>query len=60
MTTVSNTASGDASLPLNIVTSRWDVADGHTLEAVSDDPEDPYFATDLFLTPQNGVWRVFR
>ena len=32
MTTVSNTASGDASLPLNIVTSRWDVADGHTLE----------------------------
>ncbi len=36
------------------------LTDGHTLEAVSEDPEDPYFATDLFLTQQGGVWRVFR
>jgi hypothetical protein len=36
------------------------IADGYTVEAVSDDAEDNYFATDLFLTQTGGVWRVFR
>jgi hypothetical protein len=33
---------------------------GYALEALSDAPEDNVFATDLYLTQQNGVWRVFR
>lgn len=36
------------------------IGDGYALEARSDDPEDNYFATDLFLTQHDGAWRVFR
>lgn len=33
---------------------------GPALEAVSDEAEDNLFSTDMYLTQQNGVWRVFR